>query len=534
MSNIELIKSLYKANADSHDNNKKNVVIYTRVSTKEQAENNDSLEIQLKYCKQYADKNGYNVLGEFGRKYESAKSDARKEFQRMLSFVRSSTEKINYIIVYSIDRFSRTGGAAISVADELRKMGVHIIACTQPTDTKTSSGTFQQNIQFLFGQYDNELRKEKCVAGSKEKLLNGYWMGKAPIGYVHAKELGEQKLVINNVGEIIRKAFLLKVEQGLTNYEISMRCKSFGHFINEKRLFDIFRNPFYCGYIKNRLLGNEIVKGRHEPLISEEVFLKANNIGFDQAKTFVKKNNDDIFPLKRFVKCDYCGTTCVGYSVVNKKAIYYKCNKRGCRHNRNADIMHSSFNEYLSNYTIPEKYIEPLKLQLSLTFKALNKDSEVTKILLRTKLHEAQDNLFKVQERYALGKIEDDEVYKRITAKFNEEISHINNELKKTELKLSNLDNFVHYSVKLSSKLNVMWTSGSFEIKQGLQNLIFPEGVSYDFQNNTYRTCKMNSVFSSISEQSRLYQQEEFSSPLFLDSNSGLVVPTGIEPVSKV
>jgi hypothetical protein len=41
----------------------------------------------------------------------------------------------------------------------------------------------------------------------------------------------------------------------------------------------------------------------------------------------------------------------------------------------------------------------------------------------------------------------------------------------------------------------------------------------------TYRTCKMNSVFSSISEQSRLYQQEEFSSPLFLDSNSGLVVP---------
>ena len=196
--------------------------------------------------------------------------------------------------------------------------------------------------------------------------------------------------------------------------------------------------------------------------------------------------------------------------------------------------MHSSFNEYLSNYTIPEKYIEPLKLQLSLTFKALNKDSEVTKILLRTKLHEAQDNLFKVQERYALGKIEDDEVYKRITAKFNEEISHINNELKKTELKLSNLDNFVHYSVKLSSKLNVMWTSGSFEIKQGLQNLIFPEGVSYDFQNNTYRTCKMNSVFSSISEQSRLYQQEEFSSPLFLDSNSGLVVPTGIEPVSKV
>jgi len=53
----------------------------------------------------------------------------------------------------------------------------------QPSDTKTSSGKFQQNIQLLFRQYDNEVRKEKCVIGMKEKLKVGFWAGKAPLGY---------------------------------------------------------------------------------------------------------------------------------------------------------------------------------------------------------------------------------------------------------------------------------------------------------------------------------------------------------------
>ena len=55
-----------------------NSVIYTRVSTKEQAENNMSLETQRKICEQYANKNGYIILESFGGTYESAKNDERK------------------------------------------------------------------------------------------------------------------------------------------------------------------------------------------------------------------------------------------------------------------------------------------------------------------------------------------------------------------------------------------------------------------------------------------------------------------------
>ena len=61
--NTELVSSSNKA------------VIYTRVSTKEQADNNASLQTQKKYCQEFAKKKGLMVMAYFGGTFESAKSD---------------------------------------------------------------------------------------------------------------------------------------------------------------------------------------------------------------------------------------------------------------------------------------------------------------------------------------------------------------------------------------------------------------------------------------------------------------------------
>ena len=81
-----------------------NCVIYTRVSTREQALHNMSLETQLKACEKYAQKFGLTVCGSFGGTYESAKNDERTHFKKMLSFVKTNKQKITSIIVYSVDR----------------------------------------------------------------------------------------------------------------------------------------------------------------------------------------------------------------------------------------------------------------------------------------------------------------------------------------------------------------------------------------------------------------------------------------------
>lgn len=64
---------------------------------------------------------------------------------------------------------------------------------------------------------------------------------------------------------------------------------------------------------------------------------------------------------------------------------------------------------------------------------------------MTTNLYEVQERLNKLEERYALGEVEDKKVYKRLKARFWEEINGINTEISKVDLKLSNLENFVTY-----------------------------------------------------------------------------------------
>lgn len=82
-------------------------VIYTRVSSKEQAMTNLSLHFQKQAIQEYAAKYDFNILAEFGGTYESANTDGRKEFVRMLKFIEENKGKISHILVYTLDRFSR-------------------------------------------------------------------------------------------------------------------------------------------------------------------------------------------------------------------------------------------------------------------------------------------------------------------------------------------------------------------------------------------------------------------------------------------
>jgi hypothetical protein len=90
-------------------------VVYTRVSSQEQAENNGSLEVQLKYCNNYAKTNSIQIKEYFGGSYESAKSDGRKEFLRMIEYVKKH-KNISYIIVFNFRSYIIyiTGGSTKS------------------------------------------------------------------------------------------------------------------------------------------------------------------------------------------------------------------------------------------------------------------------------------------------------------------------------------------------------------------------------------------------------------------------------------
>ena len=72
-------------------------------------------------------------MGYFGGTYESAKTDERKAFNNMLSYAKKVNEKVSYIIVYSVDRFSRSGANAIYITELLKRVGITVQSVTQST-----------------------------------------------------------------------------------------------------------------------------------------------------------------------------------------------------------------------------------------------------------------------------------------------------------------------------------------------------------------------------------------------------------------
>ena len=281
-----------------------NVVVYTRVSTKEQADKNLSLETQRRTIEEYAKRQKLNIVAYFGGTYESAKTDGRKEFQRMLDSIRKSRGQISSVLVYTLDRFSRTGGGAIKLVTDLReKHGIDVFAVTQPTDTANASGVLHQNIQFLFSEFDNKQRSQRVVAGMTEKFKQGYWVVKPPQGYDIIKINSERKIVVNEEGKKIKKAFEWKLA-GMKNEEIVERLCRMGVKMYKQQIHKIFMNPFYCGMIAHGMLNGKVIDGKHEAMISKDVFFRINDMISSSTRSGVphKTENDNI-PLKVFVKC---------------------------------------------------------------------------------------------------------------------------------------------------------------------------------------------------------------------------------------
>ncbi|WP_223233409.1 recombinase family protein [Chitinophaga sp. CF418] len=474
-------------------------IVYTRVSSKEQADHNLSLDVQRKAIEDFAQRSDLNIIGYFGGTYESAKTDGRKEFTRMLEFIKKHKGKVSHVLVYTLDRFSRTGGAAIKLAEELReKYGVTVYAVTQPADTSNPSGVLQQSIHFIFSQYDNQLRKQRAMAGMKEKFDKGIWVTKPPQGYDIVRTNGQRKIVVNEVGKKLRKAFIWKAE-GIKNDEIISRLRAMGVKMYKQQLTKIFKRPFYCGVINHGLLEGKIVEGNHEKLISKEIFLKVNDIHQSSGGYGVphKKEQDEV-PLKIFIRCDTCHQPFTGYVVKAKGLWYYKCRTEGCKCNKSAKRIHELFGLLLHQYRVDNALIGPLKSALLTEYNEMNKEGLEQQIFFNNQLKEINIKIDNLEEsRYVLKEISQ-ETFDKFHPRYIKEQENILKQLAKFTQSISNPEEAIEQALLLSCKLPVVWSSSDAGAKEKLQKLIFPDGIVYDRKNESFRTPKVNTIFSRI------------------------------------
>ena len=506
-------------------------ITYTRVSTKEQTENN-SLELQRRECTALAKKRGFSIAEQFGGTFESAKTDERKEFQRMISYAKR--HRVSYIIVYSLDRFSRSGDNAIWLNRQLKELGIAIISVTQPIDTDTPSGAMMQNMLFLFAQHDNDQRRQKTVAGMQERLRKGEWCTMAPVGYLNFRRGNEKGIAIDPVyGPLVQRLFEWKANEVVTDVALAERLIAAGwkRTMNKRNVHNILKNPFYCGLIISTIIPGEVIQGKHEALVSQDLFLAVNNIKRHTNQGYKWNTSDDRLPLRAFVRCDYCGTGYAGYEVKAKRLHYYKCNKKGCKCNKSALVMHEQFKKVLNLFNVEPDHKQMLRESLHRKLReSVQQNIEQAEIYKR-QVTELEKKLDKLSERFALGEIKKD-LFEKFEPQFKAELVQAKKNSESTQIDLSNLEKKADKYLELADNLGVVWEKGISEAKSNLQNFVFPEGIRYDLKNNQYRTARVNAVYAWIALASGSLEKKETGLSIDCIEKSGLVAGTGLEPMT--
>ncbi|GFM30263.1 recombinase family protein [Novosphingobium sp. PY1] len=259
--------------------------IYTRKSTEEGLEQEfNSLDAQYEACAAYVMSQRHEGWELVKDRYDdggfSGGTMKRPGLQRLLADV--AAEKVQVIVLYKIDRLTRSLSDFSRIVDVLDKAGASFVSVTQSFNTTTSMGRLMLNVLLSFAQFEREVTGERIrdkIAASKKK---GMWMGgPVPLGY----EVQDRKLVIN-AGEAakVRHIFERYVEIGAGQplldelREQGIRTKRRVYKDGSVRgdapftrgsLFHLLKNRIYRGEMVHKGKANP---GEHEAIIGGDLW----------------------------------------------------------------------------------------------------------------------------------------------------------------------------------------------------------------------------------------------------------------------
>jgi DNA invertase Pin-like site-specific DNA recombinase len=328
--------------------------IYTRKSTEEGLEQQfNSLDNQRlsgeNYVLSQASKGWETIEKHYDDGGYSGGNIDRPGLQELFRDIKAGL--INCVVVYKIDRLSRSLLDFAKIVELFDKHNVSFVAVTQSFDTSNSMGRLMLNVLLSFAQYERELTGERIrdkIAASK-KL--GYWTGGyAPLGY----DIRDRALKINEseaktVRYIFNKFIELKSITELLQHLKSLDIKTkLGRTLCKNSIRQILMNPVYKGYVRHKFAE---YKGLHEAILSEEVFQKAKDTFVGQS--FENPHKDSNVLLKDIIRCGCCDCvmtpTCCNKR--DRKYRYYTCSnhlrKKSC-HSGNKNVPAGEVEEFVT------------------------------------------------------------------------------------------------------------------------------------------------------------------------------------------
>lgn len=309
------------------EKNKKAVII-CRVSSKEQEDTGYSLDAQEKLLLEYSTKNSITVVKIYKISESASGKQARKKFYEILQFIKKSN--INIILCEKIDRLTRNLKDASIVSDwvhEDKDNEVHFVKENFIVNNNTKAHeNFVWDMKVAMARFYTNNLSEEVKKGQKEKLAQGWLPTRPPTGYKTIGEKGHKTNVIDNTtAPLIVKMFelystgnysVVSLEDEM--YKLGLRSVN-GNKILQSRIYKLLQDPFYYGKMR---WNGEIYPAKHEPLISKDLFDKAQSILKRRGKTTLTTKHNYLFNSKIF--CEGCGGVLAWE--IQKGIIYGHCN----------------------------------------------------------------------------------------------------------------------------------------------------------------------------------------------------------------
>lgn len=305
-----------------------NAVIYARFSSDRQRE--ESIEGQLRECREYAHRNGITIINEYIDRALSASKDTDKRLEFLRMIHDSGKKMFDIVLVWKLDRFSRNRFDSAHYKAALKKNGVKVVSATERISDSPEGILMESLLEGMAEYYSAEL-SEKIHRGQKDNALKGLNNGgSVPLGYVLNKQT--QRLEIDSMTAPIVQEIFRRYADGDTIKEIrddlnerGIRTKK-GQPFRYSSFSVLLKNRKYIGEYKYQ----DVVTPDGLPAIIPKYI-------FDRVQARLEKNKrtpaaakaPERYLLTTKLFCGECGKMMTGESGTSgtngKIYRYYKC-----------------------------------------------------------------------------------------------------------------------------------------------------------------------------------------------------------------
>ena len=395
---------------------RKRVVIYIRVSTREQAEEGYSISEQESRLRKYCEAMGWDVVGVYIDPGFTGSNMDRPALKDMIKEIEKGNADI--VLVDKLDRLSRSQFDTLYLIQRVfNENGCAFVSRAEAFDTSTAFGRAMVGILSVFAELERERIKERMADGKEGRAKEGKFRGggNIPIGYDYDQETG--RLVVNEYEAMqVREIFKLFCNRTPVHaIKTIMSDKGYrtryGDWY-ERTIRKIVVNCTYLGEIKHK---ENWYDGLHDPIIDDDTFNRAQMIAKERNKKNEKYKPGKRYraPLSGLIWCSHCTAKYHwknnGKNKDGSLRSYYICYSRAKPDKsmvKDPDCKNTTYRDYVIEEIV---FNEIRKLKTDPNYFLAIKDSidhSARKRMIEKRIEQISSQISRLMDLYSLGTID--------------------------------------------------------------------------------------------------------------------------------